>query len=219
MEDYSRVLSSAVPGALLQIHGSHKHTYSVLTECASACSAHADCAGFVDNRAEFDLPTCVFKTSTEHTPRAHKDFYYKRRRRCAVRSVSDRRQLLADGASRIFAVDGFLSADEAALLRERGRACFDAGAGKVNADSRIPRAMMASTYFGDDHGCVAGPAAPVLSAVEHRIAALLGIPSHQGENPLMITRSLPHHGANRVRNIHHDVRCRDSNHGCRICSR
>ena len=214
MDVYLRRPESAVPGALLRIHGSSTHAYSSLQECALMCSANIDCAGFVDNRV--DKPTaCVFKGSaTDIQPRSNKDLYVKQGTYAPARLDLMQKNLLHGShhttshvPPRIFAVDGFISADEAEALREAGRVCFESqrsNPGQEDYERRIPAHIMSSTYFGDDHSCAAGRAGPLLSKVEHRIGSLVGIPSHSSENPLMITRSSSHRGRYRVRNVHHD---------------
>ena len=99
------VSNAAVPGALLPIHGSATHTYKALADCAYICFVHADCAGFVDNRADFESPVCVFKASATHVPRKDKDLYIKQ---CEASSAADdfvRRNLSATPMPRVYAVD------------------------------------------------------------------------------------------------------------------
>lgn len=220
----------AVPQHLLRIHGSHRYEYAAtLDECAQMCWAHAECAGFVDNRAVHEVgnrPLCIFKSSAAGmTARASKDFYARK----SVYEAADHRYVRtplqlsgfaapssstrhdADAPPVLFTVDNVVSAEEAAQLREAGRRCFSSTPSTASRpsdtdedDSRVPANLLSSSYFGEEYGCLAGAASPLLSSVERRIASLVGIPPHSEENPLMITAARPHTGRYHVRNLHHD---------------
>lgn len=220
----------AVPQHLLRIHGSHRYEYAAtLDECAQMCWAHAECAGFVDNRAVHEVgnrPLCIFKSSAAGmTARASKDFYARK----SVYEAADHRYVRtplqlsgfaapssstrhdADAPPVLFTVDNVVSAEEAAQLREAGCRCFSSTPSTASRpsdtdedDSRVPANLLSSSYFGEEYGCLAGAASPLLSSVERRIASLVGIPPHSEENPLMITAARPHTGRYHVRNLHHD---------------
>ena len=224
-ETFHRFPSHAVPQVLLRIHGSHRFVYATLDECALMCWAHAECAGFVDNRAPTEVgdhPTCIFKSSSAGlTARQNKDYYARK----SVYSTADhqyvRTPLLYKAHAGphnvppvLFAVNDVVSAEEAVVLRETGRRCFSdqqqvRARSTTTTDSdyehrRVPGDRLRSTYFGEDHSCLAGGTSPLLSTIENRIASLAGIPPHSQENPLMITAARPHDGRYHVRNVHHD---------------
>ena len=99
---------------------------------------------------------------------------------------------MAEGAwaqrSRVATVEGFLSQAEAQQIRALGAACF--------RRKRIGRAsghaaVAVDTDTVGTSSCPAGSHSPLLSRVEARIGALTGLPSHEGEEGLMVTQQHP----------------------------
>ena len=224
---YTTTRDYTVDAPAIRVHGRSAHTLwpaeDALSQCAAACTAAEDCAGFT-----LEEHVCYFKSAKRPKQRrAGAIFFGKRTAPTAAASVPSATllpKLPASNRSRLHIVNDFLSGDEVSALRAFASDCFRAQ--RVGS----PMPWFEETRVGASD-CAAGKAASLLSRVEMRISRLLGLPFHSFEEPLMFTRQragppreaepLAALGA-RARpftNVHHDKNKNERRHATVIACR
>lgn len=189
MDGFTLVGSAGIRGASLRIHGSATYFYTRRSECAVVCAAAADCLGFTDSH-ESRPPFCTFKSSRRHVPHAKRDFYVKRDptppQPPLARTPSQLTSQPWANRSRVHVVERFLSTSEARTLQSLADNCF-----RRRRGAEDPTQLPTATATVGTAGCPVGSAAPLLSRVEARISLLTGLPFHQTEEAIMLTRQHP----------------------------
>ena len=211
---------TSIQGGGLSIHGSRQLFYSSLSDCAAACRAAVDCGAFVHSHGTRPYH-CTFKrlgAAVEGMlPSRTKDTYRKTHKSLAkslrmpmpthTGATLHMHNLSHSWPSRIVEVDGLLSASEAEVLQRFAADCFkrQRAAEQGQAQSRHLAPTTETTTVGD-RTCPAGAAAGLLSRVEVRISQLTGLPLHEAEEPLMLTRQRPRADAPWLdgSRVHHD---------------
>ena len=218
LNNYERMAHASIRGSGLRIHGSQQLFYSQLSDCALACSAAADCGAFVHNHHARPF-YCSFKklgAAGSMIGSQSKDVYVKKLKRLDLllspsgKHGTTRNLTQGDSSSRIIESRSMLSEAEAESLRVFAIHCFkrqrELEEQQAAAQPAAASPPTTETITVGSSACPAGSAAALLSRLEVRIARLTGLPFHQGEEPLMLTRQRPHEDAPWLdgSRVHHD---------------
>ena len=185
----------------LHVHGTTTHYYRAVAECRTACHANVGCVGFVDMRTARP-PFCAFKkagASRGVIEKVGRDYWAKRSgdeasnpplRLLPLYTPPSLPSTLWKNRTGVHYVKGFVSRAEASALRELAARCFRRKRGGVAAAVPSSGAATTETDTVGSGTCAAGEHLALLSAVEARIAQLTGLPWHEEEEGLMLTRQV-----------------------------
>lgn len=207
---YSRIPDASLRGACnLHVLGSPRLLFDSLTfhrealeTCAATCSSAVDCVAFVYHRED---RLCTFKatgaepgSSCTLAVKYGRDVYLKKRLVPAVAvegDLGENAERLAPhvgrlNETRVHAIPAVVTEHEAAALREFAVGCFRRASTR-GADAAPPASTSDVATLGSNACKAVGDAAVSLARLEKRISRLTGLPSHAGEEPLLLTRQRP----------------------------